>query len=246
MRALTSREILEVWEKGESQALQDRAISLLAMVCPGLSRDRLGMLTVSERDRFLLELRERTFGSTLKGFALCPGCGERLEFTLAVSDIRQPPAEDSAGKEHLLELPEADIRLRFRVPNGLDLATVSSCESVQEAKGLLLERCVLEATQYGKSIKLRGLPSEIIDHLSARLSELEPQAEVLLDLQCSVCPNRWQMMLDILSYFWTEISVEAKRLLREVHRLASAYGWREEDILSMSQTRRRFYLEILA
>jgi hypothetical protein len=35
-----------------------------------------------------------------------------------------------------------------------------------------------------------------------------------------------------------------RRLLREVHTLALAYGWREADILNMSARRRRFYLEM--
>jgi hypothetical protein len=34
-------------------------------------------------------------------------------------------------------------------------------------------------------------------------------------------------------------------VLREVHILASAYGWREDDILAMSPARRRIYLEML-
>ena len=35
------------------------------------------------------------------------------------------------------------------------------------------------------------------------------------------------------------------RLLRQVHTLAMAYGWREIDILSMSALRRQVYLEML-
>jgi hypothetical protein len=53
------------------------------------------------------------------------------------------------------------------------------------------------------------------------------------------------MIFDIASFFWTEIAAEAKRLLGEVHILASAYGWREADILSLNPLRRRFYLEAI-
>jgi hypothetical protein len=34
-------------------------------------------------------------------------------------------------------------------------------------------------------------------------------------------------------------------MLVEVHKLASAYGWREADILAMSATRRSMYLNII-
>ncbi len=52
-------------------------------------------------------------------------------------------------------------------------------------------------------------------------------------------------MFDVVSFFWSEICVQAKRLLREVHTLARAYGWREADILNMSTARRQFYLEMV-
>jgi hypothetical protein len=34
-------------------------------------------------------------------------------------------------------------------------------------------------------------------------------------------------------------------MVREVHRMASAYGWREADILAMSAFRRQRYLELI-
>jgi hypothetical protein len=46
-------------------------------------------------------------------------------------------------------------------------------------------------------------------------------------------------------YLWTEISVAAQRLLIDVHALARAYGWDQDDILGMSSARRRFYLEVV-
>jgi hypothetical protein len=34
--------------------------------------------------------------------------------------------------------------------------------------------------------------------------------------------------------------------MRDVHQLASAYGWSEHDILTMSAGRRQLYLELVA
>jgi len=53
------------------------------------------------------------------------------------------------------------------------------------------------------------------------------------------------MPLDIVAFFWEEISAKANRLLEEVHTLALAYGWNEMDILSMSVRRRQFYFEMV-
>ncbi len=38
------------------------------------------------------------------------------------------------------------------------------------------------------------------------------------------------------------MEARAKRLLSEVHALASAYGWSEREILGLSVARREFYL----
>jgi hypothetical protein len=50
---------------------------------------------------------------------------------------------------------------------------------------------------------------------------------------------------DIVTFLWREIENLAGHLLRDVHTLASAYGWRESDILALSAARRDFYLAAL-
>ena len=44
------------------------------------------------------------------------------------------------------------------------------------------------------------------------------------------------------AYLWDEIDARARRLLDEVHALARTYCWSEEQILALSETRRRAYL----
>ena len=41
------------------------------------------------------------------------------------------------------------------------------------------------------------------------------------------------------------MEAHARRLLLDVHQLASAYGWSEMEILSLSATRRNAYLEMV-
>ncbi len=50
--------------------------------------------------------------------------------------------------------------------------------------------------------------------------------------------------LDIGRFLWREVSVAARRMLAEVHLLASAYGWAERDILALCPVRRAAYLEL--
>ncbi len=58
------------------------------------------------------------------------------------------------------------------------------------------------------------------------MSELDPQGDVQIALSCPQCSHRWHAPLDIVSFVWSEIHAWAVRLLRDVHALASAYGWR--------------------
>ena len=50
------------------------------------------------------------------------------------------------------------------------------------------------------------------------------------------------MQLDAGQLLWEEIEARALVLLREVHHLASAYGWSEAQILALTPARRASYL----
>lgn len=244
MRSLSACDILHVWEQGQRQHPVDRALTLLAAACPEMRRDEFAALSIGQRDALLFSLREQTFGSTLNGFAECPQCAERLEFTIPAADVQMTPPQFEEEKREL-EMIAGGLVLRFRLPDSLDLAAAAGCEEVDTARRLLVQRCVLQANRDGEPISCSELPDEVINQLAERMSEWDPQAEVLLDLTCPACGHRWKTIFDIVSFFWTEICVQAKRLLREVHTLAQAYGWREADILSMSAVRRQFYLEMV-
>jgi hypothetical protein len=244
MRPFSAHDLLRVWEVGEDQHPLDRALTLLAAACPELTWDELAALSVGQRDARLLTLRERTSGPSLNGFAECPRCAERLAFDVEVANLRAATSPDT--QEEVRELVTGGLTLRFRLPNSWDLAAVLGSQNPAAARSLLVQRCVLEARRDGTPVVGSELPAEAIARLSERMAECDPQAEVLLDLRCPTCDHAWRALFDIVAFFWTELAAQAKRLLREVHTLARAYGWREADILSMSARRRRFYLEMIA
>jgi hypothetical protein len=74
------------------------------------------------------------------------------------------------------------------------------------------------------------------------MAQADPMAEILLTLRCPVCDNEWSAALDIATFLWAEIEARAKRILFEVHALASAYGWTEKEVLSLSEHRRALYM----
>ncbi len=244
MGPLAARELLQVWEWGERQHPIDRALALLALTCPEMAWEELIGLSVGRRDAHLLMLRRLTFGSQLDGYANCPECQERLMFALDATEMCSPEA--LGPKESERRLAVAGFKVQFRLPNSLDLAAIVHCPNVQVAHDVLVQRCVLQAHQDEVEVAANTLPQTVVETLAKDILEYDPLSEVRLNFQCPACEHQWSVLLDIVSFFWSEITAQAKRLLQEVCLLAQAFGWREVDILDMSAKRRQFYLEMAA
>ena len=238
----TASQLLDVWEQGRFQTPAQRAFSLLALAAPAVSSEKLAGYGIGQRDRELLGLRERIFGSRMTGTAQCPACGQEIELDFSVSDVCAPAASD-AGQMHTIQIGEYD--LHFRLPTCGDLATLATNGSADGLKPTLLQNCVAEARRNGETIAPNTLPEEMTAALSLRMAELDPQGDIELSLTCPKCSRAWESPLDIASYFWSELHAWAGRILREVHALAAAYGWREKDILAMNPWRRQAYLELI-
>src|SRR5216684_666035 len=103
----------------------------------------------------------------------------------------------------------------------------------------------LAACPAGGEIAGEQLPETLLAAMAAQMDTCDPLAAMNISLDCAACGHQWTLLFDIVSFFWTEITAQAKRLLREVHTLASHYGWREADILVMSAVRRQLYLEMV-
>jgi hypothetical protein len=67
-----------------------------------------------------------------------------------------------------------------------------------------------------------------------------------MSLRCPACTRNWTESFDIESFFWVELQAWAARILREIHQLASAYGWSEREILALPSFRRTTYLNLIA
>jgi len=242
MQALSGQEILSIWELGLEQHPLDRALTMLRVAFPEWPWDELVTLSIGQRDDLLLTIREYTFGSRLMGLAVCPECQDRLEFTIEIADIHTAQGVQPVDQEYQLTVD--DYELRFRLLNSTDLTAIVGCRDVLTARRLLIERCVVQARQNGAEVDRATLPETVSSALARNMIKYDPQAEVVLDLSCAACGQRWQTLFDIVLFLWSEICAQAKRLLREVHTLAQSYGWHEADILSMSAARRQIYLEM--
>jgi len=241
MRALSAAELLSIWELGQLQPPAQRALALLAAACDDTSPGQIEHWSIGRRDERLLTLRGLAFGPRLQSVADCPSCMQKLELEFPIADIRVASATEFAEEFNLCV---AGHEIRFRLPNCADLNGISAVENIANNQLRLLERCVLSARHAGREVTVDRLPAEVVSAVGQRMAEADPQADVQLALTCPACHHHWTAALDIVSFFWSEINAWATRLLREIHTLASAYGWSEAEVLSLSPWRRQVYLEM--
>ena len=183
MHALTPQQILTVWEAGLGQHPVERALTILLHASDGESGRALAELSLGERDRRLLHVREQTFGRALDAYAECKACGERLEFGLTTDSIRFR-ADKPASNERLRV---DEVELSLRPPDSNDLIALCSCSDVESARARLIERCIVESMQDGKAIAADALPADVVAIAAARMTRARsagggPHRLVLPDL----------------------------------------------------------------
>lgn len=250
MQPLSASDLLELSERVVSYPPVEQALVMLAFAFPHVPAAALADLTIGQRDACLLQLRALTFGPQLKGLAVCPACGERLEMTLDASDLSgsgsslmEPGSGEIGNPETSFTL--APYQVTYRLPNSADLRLIARVNDPALARKKLIGSCVLKIQRGKKALAVTELPDSVFEAISARMGQAEPLADLTLAATCSACQHQWKVLFDIVSFLREEIIAWAARLMREVHILASAYGWRESDILAMGPWRRQRYLELI-
>lgn len=245
MIAPSDQELLRVWEEHQRSHPILRAIGALAAAVPERGWDGWVRASIGERDRALLTLYERLFGSDLHTTATCPRCSERLESEFTAGDIRS----NVAAPSDTLTLRERGFSIDYRLPTSEDLMQVAadrSSSSSGETRdvALLLRRCVT-ARHNETPVDPSVLPDDLVERIANAMAEHDPDADVRIALECPGCGHAWDLQFDIVSYFWSELDDWAQRTLADVHALASAYGWTESTVLDLTPVRRRIYLDMV-
>jgi hypothetical protein len=241
VHAPSAAEVLDLWDDCAGQSLARRGLRFLMAACPGMSADALAALTIGERDARLLALRQALWGPEMVAVATCPACRERIEMTL---DARQFLARSGTPQTDVLSLRIAGYDVTFRLPTSLDLIALSERTDLADSRDVLLQLCRVSARDQKDLLAQDDpVPEEVIAGVAQAMADADPLADIQLAVNCLSCPHQWRVGFDVVSFLWAEIEAWALRILREVHTLASAYGWHERDILNLSSMRRRFYME---
>src|SRR5262245_58483148 len=231
--------ILQAWEDGRDASPGEQGLLLFGIARPELSATVLAGSTVGQRDGALFDLFERLFGGAASAITHCPRCAQALqaEVPLAAIRVAAPPAAPDR-----LTLTVDGRTIAYRLPTAGDLAALGAAATdgnAAEATSWLAQRCAQQSE----------LPRDALAALKVAIDDAvtvhDPQAEITLALACPSCGFHWSAPFDIVDFLWCRLEGFVAGLLREVHILASSYGWSEPEILALSPTRRRRYIEMI-
>ena len=235
-RAASDAELLDVLNSGDGLSPPERAILLARTQEAELDACQLPL---GKQNAVILRLRKQLFGPTLEVYDTCEHCCEAASFEVSCADL------DALGGQRR----DGDIEVRVgayvivcRPPTAADLVAAVDAGSARTA---LLEASILQAHRSAEPIAAAALPPDVVRAVGKAVAAADPLAELELRVSCEACGGSWDTVLDIPDFVWQELQTWGRRLLWEVHVLASAYGWPELDILSVPHRRRQAYLELV-
>lgn len=259
LRPLSGQDEAILLEEAQSLPPASLVTSLLFRCLDGLgplrpvTRQSVRELTLGDREALLLNLRRLTLGDRMSCVLTCPNqaCGEKMDLDLNVSDLLVQPYqyEETQHETVVLLKGKGRYRICFRLPNGADqeAAALLARESPKAAVNAILQRCIAGmSTENGRTRPLKAIPATVAAALSQVMADLDPQAEILLNLTCPSCGAAFVLPFDAGDYFCQEILGRKSDLYREVHLLAFYYHWSEAEILDMAVQKRRLYLDLIA
>lgn len=204
---------------------------MLAQLGEHLAKEELFNLTIGERDQLLIKAYQALFGSEIEVFSSCSACSCELELLVDLNELLAADYEVDANSE--IELHGKQLLVEpIRVGD------------LKQVKRIGYEKWIDEKLSQAK-IASKLITQEGRNEYAARLSELDPQADICLEFECVECQFSWIDPFDIASQLWFRFDATCKRLLAAVHSLASAYGWTETEVLAMSPWRREVYLNMV-
>lgn len=185
-----------------------------------------------------LQVRRDWLGDLVRTDAACgsPRCGERVDIAFSIADYlnhHRPRAFRGAtpepGGTGWLALSGTEVR--FRIPTLSDLLAALAAADPDET---LAHRCV----------RPDRVPAALARRVDRALAALAPSPAGDVTGRCPECGQPMSLRFDPVSYALAELRDAAAGVHEQVWLLASAFGWREREILRMPRRRRAIYADL--
>ncbi|CCQ90426.1 conserved hypothetical protein [Nitrospina gracilis 3/211] len=245
-RGFRFHEVTGALELGFEEAVQQersvparvtRALAVALESVGGCDADELSVreLSVADRQFLMRHLACHLHSEREWHSALCPSCKAVFDVRLRPSELPiKPPGEGYP----FVTVPTRFGQLRFRVPTGADQECIAGLEDETRAVPVLLQRLLVDYQDNPTALEFSG---EDVAAIESAIESVAPELVVWVPTECPECKT--EMRVEIDPYACLQSGRQG--LLREVHRLASAYHWSERDIMEMPRDRRRRYLALV-
>lgn len=170
----------------------DKDVALLAALTDQ-SLEQCARLAIGERDRQLMLWHERTFGGRYDCEACCTHCQAQMSFSFTASDVGLELRQLDVDA---LMLTEGRIVVKLRSPTSADLA---ACLSNAKPAAALFARCVkVQSSPVHRVGQMRtnDLPASLRQSAIERLAAVDPQADLVFELECPSCTRDNKVMFD--------------------------------------------------
>lgn len=220
------------------------AVVLLARLLedqPGaeIRPDNVWSMSLADRDRLVAELYAMCFGDSVQSRSTCAECQQAFDVSFSVPAL-VASCEDRV-REALSRLEESGAGEHFQLPGGATFRAPAvederfiASASPEHAVEQLFQRCIV----HGDSPSAR-------QDVQRALEEVAPLLCLELDATCPECTATHRLAFDMVRFFFEALNAERPLLFREVHCLASAYGWSHDEIMRLPRHERRAYVALV-
>lgn len=172
---------------------------------PGIERETIKNLLVTDRDAALIRLRQNSIGDEISTETSCPKCGtgNAVNFRLSSLPIefKRPP------KQLRVDLPDGRIAL-LRLPTAGDQEALfeANLNGESQYRSWLLARLLLKFGADEGPFDLaftRSLPLSIRAALETRLNAAIPALDLTMGVTCYACNEAFTVPFDVPSFFFS-------------------------------------------
>jgi hypothetical protein len=165
-------------------------------------------------------------------------CGEPFEVVLSFNALfdAAPTREIATAQPDPVVLPDGRS-VAVRRPTGRDLRNWSAKRgaSRHEAVAAMLDTLVVEG-----SVGPDDAPV-----IAEAMATHDPLVSYFVSCACPTCGVESEQRVDLEAVALARLGARQRALLREIHVLASQYGWTEGEILAIAPARRARYLDLI-
>ncbi len=228
--------------ENQRTSLPDRISEILTVCIDRIGdheADRQMMETLSTGDRqYLMRQIAANMGfDNLWLTSNCNNCSEPFDINIQLSQL---PVK-TAGKNYPFVLVNTGgFKIKLRVPTGSDQKKVVKTAG-NDAEGLLFESILVEVEGHTNDSFLNFLTPDLITKIEMEVEKASPEVAVLINTYCPDCSAENHVSVDP----YICLKLVGKDIYSQIHKLATWYHWSEDQILSLTKSRRHIYLDLI-